>query len=745
MMKNFLFAAALLSLALASGCAKGGSGPCVSGCATIIVDDTSNGIADVSEAPISAPAAPSQVTFTASPKNTTLSAVNWTITGASCSSSSTDSANPCGYFTSGSTSTTITYQAPTTVPSSPAFTVTATSQSDTSLSGTLDMTVVNITTAVTPASPNVGVGLSQQFTAIAIPDNANQSFGTWSCTVTPKGQSSTPCHNPLTACPNVANNACFVYTPVSGEECGNNCVQISAPPAASPSECTNTPADCATAQPVVVANRVSGNYAFQFSGYDNNGNQVLVAGSFTVASSGSISGVEDELTSSGPQTSIQITGGAYTPTSSNNAGTLTLTTGAYPNAYRVVLDGAGDMQMIESDNHGIGSGIAEPVSGNNKFNTSAQTFVFGFTGVDSSTPPNRVGYGGLMPIDGNGNVTSGLIDINDNGSTTNICSSPCSVGGTYSYNTSTNEGNLTLTLGSVTQHFDFFVANGSANNNSLTLYAISTDTVDATHPAVLGTMAMQNPKLTYNNAAFSGTSVSALTGAGGNVSLTLGSTDGTSSGTGGTGNFTGQFDQNNAGTILSVSAFPSATQTTNPYTYVATNNKGRYIFYMLGNPSASTAVPPIPFVLYASAKNGGFLLDQNSSAVMTGTMTPQTAPKQNGGFFVPATMTGTYAVATNSNSLSTSSSCSVMGSCAVTMNLLLTSPGGGVFDVTGTENPGDQSVNLTYDMNTTGVGAFSPISPAKTPNYVFYATTGTDFYVIEVDSTIPSPILFMAQ
>ena len=77
----------------------------------------------------------------------------------------------------------------------------------------------------------------------------------------------------------------------------------------------------------------------------------------------------------------------------------------------------------------------------------------------------------------------------------------------------------------------------------------------ATNPAVMGTMVFQTPGTTYNNAAFNGTSVSALIGANNNVSLTLGTTDGTTSTDSScNGNFTGQFDQNNDGAEVSAAA-----------------------------------------------------------------------------------------------------------------------------------------------------------------------------------------------
>ena len=727
-----LFAAALLSLVVAGGCAVGGSGPCAVNCASITVIGSSNGVSSVNEAPVGV-----QVTFIATGVNTTLSSVNWSLTGASCSSSDTDPSNPCGYFTSQSTSTTITYQAPSAVPSSASITVTATSGSDSSVQGSAGVTIVDITTTVAPLSVNVGVGLTQEFTAIATPDNAPQTFN-WSCTYNSGASNCAHFSQDSTV------SGLAYYTASSGE----TGVQILAMPTADPSSC-NTAANCTSAQPTVVTSRVSGTYAFRFSGYDNSSSHspVFAAGTFTVAGNGSISGVEDEVTSNS-FASYSFSGGSYQPTtnnpnSTNNAGTLMLASSAqsYVSQFQVVLDGAGDIQMIESDGNGTGSGVAEPTASNNKFNAGAQTFAFGFTGVDSAQ--NRVGYSGLLPISGSGggnSISGGVIDINDGGNTSSICASPCSVSGSYSYNSSTNVGSLTLTAGTVAQNYAFFAANGTAGGNDLTLYAISTDA--PANPAVVGTLAIQKSQ-TYDNKAFHNTSVSALTGAGDNVALVLGATDGTSNGSGGTGNFTGQFDQNNAGTVLASVTFPATGQSPNPYTYVSTNgNTGRYIFYMLGNPAQSQS--PIPFVLYASGANRGFLLDQSSSAVMTGTMTPQQAPK--GGNFFPATMTGTYAVATNSSSVSSDGSCTGLGHCAVTMNLLLTSPGQSVFNVTGQENPGGQPVNLNYTINlTTGVGTLSPISPATTPNFVIYATTATDFYVIEEDKTVLSPVLFMAQ
>lgn len=745
-MKNFLFAAALLILALASGCATGGSGPCVSNCPTITVNDNDVSVAGVGLS------IPLTVTFQNAPQTP----VNWAIQPSSCGSA-------CGTLTNVTTSS-ATYVAPSAVPTNASITIVATSQTS-SLSGTLDLTIIPITTDVAPPTPSVGVGLTQPLTAVAVPDNAPQSF-TWSCTA-----SGSNCDY-FTQDSSVSGLA--YYTAASSE----SDFQIQAFASVDPTGagCSVNPKTypCTLGQPTVVASRVSGTYAFQFSGFDANGYQVLVAGTFTATATGTnggamISGTADETSWNGTNFSttraISISGGTFTPTSVtpppgvsppvgasillNNAGTLTLPLGAgiYPNTYQIVLDGAGDIQIVESDNHGTGSGIAE-LSSKAKVNPgTSQSFAFGFTGTDKSLA--RVGYAGLLQTDGNGNVTGGLIDVNDGGNSSNsICSpsaAPCNVAGTYQSN---SNGSWTLTLTSpITMTFDFFVANGTTSANSpLTLYAISTDS----NPAVLGTMVLQNSKLTYNNAAFNNTSVSALTGinptastgTNSNVALVLGTPDGTSSGSGGTGGFSGQFDQNNAGTPLSVSSFPSPNQSPSPYTYVSTNNNiGRYIFYMLGNPNSSPVVPPLKFVLYASGADRGFLLDQSSTGVITGTMTPQQSPKQNDGIFVPSAAPGTYALATNSNS--------VPGIAPLAMNMVLTSTGNQTYNVSDPEYVETAgSLSGSYTLMSTGTGTIALTAPGAA-DYIIYATTQTDFFVIQKDAgasnPVSSPIFFMEQ
>jgi hypothetical protein len=570
----------------------------------------------------------------------------------------------------------------------------------------------------------------QQFSAVAVPDDAPQTF-TWTCT--PAGNCGTVVQDPNTS-------GLAVYTAPSST--GNVVVTAT-------STVPQSPASVGQAKITVAPRLSAATYAFQFSGHDNGGNPVAAAGSFILATDGTITaGVEDVLSASGPQ-QFPITSVSYSPSSNNNnLGTLTLVLNGGPtNKYTAVLTSSGIIRMIESDGLGTGSGVMQKSAASTIFNAAAQTFAFGFTGVDSGG--KRIGYVGLVPLDGNGHITGGLLDSNDNG--TSVCGAqPCPVTGTYSADPNIS-GLWHMTLSTFTTlHLDFFVSAGQTNaTNPLTLYAISAifnGPVDATH--VSGTMVFQFP-MTYDNAAFNGSSVSNLTGVdptganSSNVALINGTSDGTSGGTGATGGFTGNFDQNNNGTILSVSAFPSATQSPSPYTYVATGTNGRYIFQMLGNPNSSPVIAPLPFVLYASGANRGFLLDQSSAALMTGTMAPQTP-----NLYAPTELPGTYAGATISNSDSSLT--------PTVENLLLTSPGGtpAVFNVAGTQNPGNVTLSGTYTMTTTGTGTITLTAPAAA-TFAIYAidvtapntahSVITDFMMIGTTSGTPSSVVFAQQ
>jgi hypothetical protein len=736
MIKNLLFAVALMSLALASGCAKGGNG--------ITTPPITLDVTITSPQDVTAVYATQSVTVTATPSSGSSQPVTWTLTGG-------------GTLTPVSPATT----PPTAVYVAPAaattgVSITATETSDSSITGSLDVDVVDVSVIVTPVfNVSVGENLTQYFTAVAVPDYAPQTFS-WSCTQT---------------------GSCGTFTLENQTPTYSGLVSYTAPGASgsvvvsATSTVSQSTAAVGQSNVKVVASRLAqGAYAFRFSGYNSGGNAVAVAGSVNVASTpaGSItSGVEDVVIDGVYQQYTTVTG-SYTPSSTNNnLGTLTLSASGGPTySYTAVLTASGIIRMIESDTSGIaGSGVMQKSAASTVFNAGAQTFAFGFEGLDPNG--NRIGYVGLLPMTPSGSggtITGGLMDSNDNGTPTTYSS----VTGTY-----TTSGNgvwqMTLTAGAATFGFNFFVADGQTKTSTspLELYAVSSD---ATNQALSGTMVYQFPMSSgYNNAAFDGASVSALRGVHvtgsaevpdtSNVALIDGATDGTSSGSGGTGGFAGASDQNDDGTVISIPPLTPfsytycSTSTTNS-TCTPSSGTGRYIFNMLGNPNASPAVSSIPFVLYASGANRGFLLDQSSRAVMTGEMDPQ--PSLKNFDYTPDELPGTYAGATIGDS--------DPAIAPEVQNLLLTSTGGATYVVAGTEytKSGNETIAGAYTINFSSPGAgtgtitlTNPVAPLVT-NYVIYAIdasaisgTGndviTDFMMMGLTSGTPSTIMFAQQ
>jgi hypothetical protein len=712
MIKNCLFAVALLSLALAGGCAKGGNG-------------TGNGISvAISDAGNLSVFYVTQVEqFTAKVTGTSNTAVTWSLSGTAC----TGSGNPCGTIDANGK-----YTAPANAPNPAQVTVTATSQADTTKSDSRAVTIKQITVRITPTPANVRVGLTQQFTAVALPDDAPQIF-TWTI------------QNCTGNCGSIDPNTGLYTAPSAVPTPATFSVQAAVPPSLDPSGFNQ--ADATIVKSRLGSSKQATTYAFRFSGFNITGATAL-AGNFVVATDGQTitSGVEDELTTAGwtPRTLT----GFYTPTS-NNQGKITLNpSGTSSNTYTVVLDANGDIQMIESDSTGTGSGVIEQVAAPSKFNTATLvgSFVLGFTGVDY-LQDKRVGYAAFLPMDGAGNIgmagggsTPGLIDINDGGT----ASTAGDVTGSYSM----TNGIGSMTISSVTLNktfnFNLYAVSGTTKaSNPLTVYAISTDT--STNPAVSGTVVFQDPGgAPYNNATFKSSSVVDLTGVDStgtqsNVSLTLVSTDGS-------GNLSGSFDQNNAGTILSVSSFSTG------YKYSATGS-GRYTFQLLGDPTAKTVVPPLPFVLYASGANRGFLLECNlqppacgsnpntDTSVMTGTMNPQ----MKSHIYAASDIPSTYAAATTSSGTS--------GVCPLAANLLLTwvNPTQGVSGTqygvqNATQCDASGSVTLTgaYTLNGPGNGTITLTAPAA-QSYVIYAIDVSHFLMMDVDKANPNPSIIFAQ
>ena len=708
MMKNLLFAVALLSVALWTGCATGGSGHTKG----IQVTVASAGNAAVVGVTLT-------LQFTATVTGTDNHAVTWSVNGTGCTGSACGTIDANGLYT-----------APATAPNPGDVNIVATSQADTGRSGSLTVTVVQITVTVTPkltndaTNPvNIVKGATQQFTATALPDAAPQTF-TWTLT----------CDGGGTTCGTIDASTGLFTAPNAVPSTPTG--QISA-------TSTIDPTGVDTVHILIVNSRLaaSSTYAFHFSGFDSGNGALTVAGNFATSTSGAIvSGNEDELTPiSANQCSILNTSTFVQDT--NDHGTLTLRTnsgGCAVNArtFKVALNAEGDGRMIEFDANGRASGEIAQTVAKSKFKNSTlpagSTFVFGLTGVDPIL--KRVGFVGLFQPDGTGNITSGTLDINDGGtagSMHQISAAPLSV---YDFN-STADGRGTMTLfdtnSAKTYNYAVYMAAGQTNKAAkpLTLFVISTDDPQA-NPAVSGTIVFQDPTpVPYDVADFNDFAVSSITGLDGTGTHTLVSL--TNSIGDGAGHISGTFDANNAGTILAAQSFTCG---------YSSSGSGRYIVTLLGS-GGSCGSGGIPFVFYASANSRGFLLDQASPAVYTGQM-----DLQPGANFAASEMAGSFAAATvNPGSL---------GVSPAALNLLFTSalPN---FTVGGKQDDTDgglgQILAGTYTVNFDGTGTIKLTLPAA-QNYVIYLLDNTkdgpiqNFVMMNVDpANTDSSIIFAGR
>ena len=668
MMKSLLFAVVLLSVALWTGCATGGGGHTQG----IQVTVASAGNATVVAVTLT-------LQFTATVTGTDNHAVTWSVSGNGCTGSACGTIDANGLYT-----------APPTAPDPGPVNIIATSQADTSRSGSLSVTVVQITVTVTPkiknGQLNVVKGLTQQFTATALPDAAPQTFN-WSLA----------CDAGANLCGTVDANG--LYT-------APNTIPN---PATAQVKATSTidATGFDTADIAIVKSRLvaSSTYAFHFSGFDSGNAPLAVAGNFATDVNGAIvGGNEDELTSiSANQCSILNTSTLVQDT--NDHGTLTLRTnsgGCAVNAriFKVVLNAVGDGRMIEFDANGRGSGEIAQTVAKSKFKNSTlpagSTFVFGLTGVSELL--KRAGAVGLFRPDGLGGIGSGMLDINK--SITSSASTD--VTGSYDFE-ATGDGRGTLVLtdntSGTTYNYAIYMVAGQTNKalNPLTLFVISVDDPQS-RPAVSGTIVFQDPTpVPYDVADLNDFAVSSLTGLDGTGTHTLVSL--TNFIGDGAGHISGTFDANNAGTIVKAQSFTCG---------YSSSGSGRYIVTLLGS-GASCGSGAIPFVFYASANSRGFLLDQSSPAVYTGQM-----DLQPGANFAAAEMAGSFAAATvNPASL---------GVSPAALNLLFVSalPN---FTVGGKRDDTDggleQVLAGTYTVSFDGTGTINLTQPAA-QNYVIY-------------------------
>lgn len=504
--------------------------------------------------------------FTATVTGTTNRAVIWTLTGAGCSGST------CGTITAAGL-----YTAPVALPSPPTLTAKAISVADSSKSASATVTVIPpLIVRVLPATALVTVGEQLQFTAQV--SGAPSTTVKWSV-------SGTGCSG--TICGTISSTG--LYTAPASVPTGA-AVQVVAAAAANVSK-------TGSASVTVEATdngKLNGPFAFLFQGLDAAG-IYQAAGTFVADGDGGLVGVEDINRTSGPRTNQSFTG-TYT-IGPDNRGTFTITLGSVTSTFAFALSPTGQIaRFIEFDASGVrGSGILKAQNPAD-FSTAALTnsYVLSISGGDAGGA--RLGALGVISPSA-GKITGNLMDVNDGGT-----EAPPFIGFPGDYNIATNgRGTASLFIQGLeggTFHLSLYVVSAQE------IFLLSTDPLSTNNPIFSGE-ALQQSGAPYVASSLHGNTIFSETGLIGgfaDVSVGLMSFDGG-------GGITGQFDENNGGSITAAGTL------TGVYSVAVT---GRVAMNVVNAQNHSVS----SLVAYIVSPNSAFLMDLGPTVKM-GQVTPQ--------------------------------------------------------------------------------------------------------------------------
>ena len=509
--------------------------------------------------------------FTAKVTGTPITGVTWSVSGVGCSGSA------CGIVSS-----TGLYTAPESVPNPAQVKVTATAIADGATAASATVTIiVPVAITISPASDSVTVAQQQQF-RVHVSGTTNTAVA-WS--VSGSGCSGTACGSITSA--GLFTAPATVPTPAT--------VIVKA------TSMANTSASASAVVSILASenSKLKGQYAFQFTGFNNAG-AYQEAGSFTADGNGKlVSGLEDVNDTAGPTTDIPISG-TY-QMGADNRGVMTISGPTGTHSFRFALNLLGTRgRLISFDQSGVrGSGILErqdPTA----FDPSvlAGGYVLNLAGQDVYGA--RIGALGLIFPDGSGFISGSSLDVNDGGV---VSPTFATFSGIYDVD-STGRGTMSLSISGFDGgafNFAFYVV--SANE----LLLISVDPLSFDNPIFSGPAELQSGA-PFATASFHGGSVFSISGTNGTAPEdTVGrfQFDGSS-------NVSEIFDQNSGGAVTVAGVMTGAYD-------IELNGRGTL---NLDNPAGGGATV---WYLYAISPNTAFVIDASTSAVAIGEMKSQVA------------------------------------------------------------------------------------------------------------------------
>jgi hypothetical protein len=398
---------------------------------------------------------------------------------------------------------------------------------------------------------------------------------------------------------------------------------------------------------------INGQYSFLFNGYDVNG-ALTIAGTVTMDGNGNITTGSEDINRAAPANTTPsptifqnatITGTYSLDNSGDGRGTMELIV-SEPNTspavtlttdYRIAIDSKGnirffednDLPMVDNDTFSThGQGIMKPVPGSaatgfNGFQSTSFTgnYAFEFAGTDTSGKPAALA--GEFHANGSSTISGGTGDFNDAGT---FSSQSFPISGSISMPTAGVRGATQFVFEvpgkpQVEINFAYYFVSPSD------IFFIELDQTETPQQTVFyrlsGEAIFQQTGVTFTNSSLTGGSVISGTGlnSSGNADVLAGLVTSAT----GNGNATLIYDENNGGTVTSVTAPITGTY--------SVGGSGRVAFGFpgwTGHPST---------VAYLYGPGQGFFLG-GDSAVTTGLIEQQSG----GPVFSAADVQGSYAV-----------------------------------------------------------------------------------------------------
>jgi hypothetical protein len=466
------------------------------------------------------------------------------------------------------------------------------------------------------------------------------------------------------------------------------------------SEADNSMTASATVTVTPSAATLNGSYAFVFTG-QSSGVRLVEAGSFQADGKGNVTGgIEDVNNSSKVFTNVSFTG-TYT-VGQDGRGSLVITpsgfTGLSKTTFQMVLISNTQARLIAYNSFSNGWGRLD-LQDRSAFTNSALggNYVFSFSGADGGGLPFcSIGF---MTLNGNGSISGGSLDSNDNGGV--------AIGLTLTGNYATaSSGRGTLTLNSTFFSYSFAYYVVSAQ----TLRLVSIGSLGG--PVWSGSANSQQSDV-GSTAALSGPFVFEA----GGTSVAGESAD------------AGQFQMNSGGTV---------TNGVGDENYQGTTAAG-YSFtgsYMLSTSSrgtlqlVSTTLGKFNYSFYLQSNTQAVLLRTDFAAVTSGTLAAQLQST-----FSLTDFSGPYGFDLDGNSVATSNTSSVpidkvgqlsaSGNGSATGNLTLN---------TGTTLTSNVALTITNTVQSTGRGTLKITGGNMTRLVNFYLVSPNSLFMIGMDS-----------